>query len=82
MRAEVSGGEDHPPVASTHALWWPPSKIAGRWLAPYLAQRHDELGQKPPGLAVEAEAPLPGVTRRAMLGRDAEGRQALVPADR
>ena len=82
MRAEVSGGEDHPPVASTHALWWPPSKIAGRWLAPYLAQRHDELGQKPPGLAVEAEAPLPGVTRRAMLGRDAEGRQALVPSDR
>ena len=27
-------------------------------------------------------SPLPGVTRRAMLGRDAEGRQALVPADR
>ena len=82
MRAGVSGGDDHPPVASTHALWWPPSKIAGRWLAPYLAQRHDELGQKPPGLAVEAEAPLPGVTRRAMLGRDAAGRQALVPSDR
>src|SRR5215212_5703947 len=36
MRAEVSGGEDQPPVASSHALWWPPSKIAGRWLAPYL----------------------------------------------
>jgi sulfide:quinone oxidoreductase len=82
MRAEVSGGEDHPPVASTHALWWPPSKIAGRWLAPYLAQRHDELEQAPTGLTVEAEAPLPGATRRAMLGRDADGHPALVPADR
>ena len=61
MRAEVSGGADHPPVASTHALWWPPSKIAARWLAPYLAQRHDELERAPAGLAVEAEAPLPAV---------------------
>jgi sulfide:quinone oxidoreductase len=68
MRAEVSGGADHPPVASTQALWWPPSKIAGRWLAPYLAQRHDELERAPAGLAVEAEAPsravpLPGPRR-------------------
>jgi sulfide:quinone oxidoreductase len=37
LRAEVGGAPDHPAVAATHALWWPPSKIAGRWLAPYLA---------------------------------------------
>jgi sulfide:quinone oxidoreductase len=24
-----------------HALWWPPGKIAGRWLAPYVAARAD-----------------------------------------
>ena len=78
MRAEVSGGEDHPPAASTHALWWPPSKIAARWLAPYLAQRHDELEQQPAGLAVEAGAPFPATRRRAMTGRDPDGRPALV----
>jgi sulfide:quinone oxidoreductase len=54
MRAEVSGGSDRPAVAATHALWWPPSKIAGRWLAPYLAQRHEELEQPETGLKVEA----------------------------
>jgi sulfide:quinone oxidoreductase len=54
LRAEVSGAPDHPAVATTHALWWPPSKIAGRWLAPYLAQRHDELEEAPDGLPVEA----------------------------
>jgi sulfide:quinone oxidoreductase len=57
MRAEVSGGEDRPPTASPSALWWPPSKVAGRWLAPYLALRHDDLEQEPEGLAVEAELP-------------------------
>ena len=58
MRAEVSGGPDRPPAVSAHALWWPPSKIAARWLAPYLARRHGELEREPTGLAVEAEAPL------------------------
>ena len=64
MRAEVSGGEDHPPAAADHALWWPPSKIAGRWLAPYLAQRHDELELEPVGLAVEADLALPAAATR------------------
>jgi sulfide:quinone oxidoreductase len=78
MRAEVSGGEDHPAVASTHALWWPPSKIAGRWLAPYLAQRHDDLEREPAGLAVDEEVAVPGMRHRALIGPDADGRPALV----
>ena len=81
MRAEVSGGEDHPPVASPHALWWPPSKIAGRWLAPYLAQRHNELEEEPVGLAVEAEATIPNGRRCAVIGRDADGRPVLARVD-
>jgi sulfide:quinone oxidoreductase len=24
-----------------HALWWPPDKVVGRWLAPYLQARRD-----------------------------------------
>jgi sulfide:quinone oxidoreductase len=54
LRAEVSGGADRPAVATKHALWWPPSKIAGRWLAPYLAQRHEELERPDSGVSVEA----------------------------
>jgi len=39
MRAEVSGGRGDS-VAGSGALWWPPSKIAGHYLSPYLALRH------------------------------------------
>ena len=31
------GGADDAGMAERHALWWPPTKIAGRYLAPYLA---------------------------------------------
>jgi sulfide:quinone oxidoreductase len=43
MKAAVAGGEGEPEVAS-HALWWPPSKVAGRYLAPFLFGR-DELDE-------------------------------------
>ena len=58
MRAEVSGGRGDDWQVSDSALWWPPSKIAGRWLAPYLALRHDELDEEPDGLPVEVEVSL------------------------
>jgi sulfide:quinone oxidoreductase len=33
---------------STHALWWPPAKVAGRYLGPYLASgRPRALGSEP-----------------------------------
>jgi sulfide:quinone oxidoreductase len=57
MRAEVSGGRGEDWRVSDHALWWPPSKIAGKRLAPYLALRHDELETEPDGLDVDVEVP-------------------------
>jgi sulfide:quinone oxidoreductase len=57
MRAEVSGGRGEEWRVSDHALWWPPSKIAGKRLAPYLALRHDELETDPDGLPVEVDVP-------------------------
>src|SRR5829696_8389088 len=57
MRAEVSGGRGEDWRVSDHALWWPPSKIAGKRLAPYLALRHDELENEPAGLPVYVEVP-------------------------
>ena len=55
MRAEVSGGRGADWRVSDHALWWPPSKIAGKRLAPYLALRHAELDEDPTGLPVDIE---------------------------
>ena len=67
MRAEVSGGRGEDWAVSEHALWWPPSKIAGRWLAPYLALHHDELEDAPAGLPVDVEVSGPRVTPRAII---------------
>jgi sulfide:quinone oxidoreductase len=67
MRAEVSGGRGGEWDLSEHALWWPPSKIAGRWLAPYLALHHEELEGAPAGLAVEVSVDSPAVRRLAVI---------------
>jgi sulfide:quinone oxidoreductase len=39
LRAELYGGRGDTSTASTEALWWPPGKIFGRYLGPYLASR-------------------------------------------
>jgi sulfide:quinone oxidoreductase len=41
LRAQIAGTGDSFEIAG-NPLWWPPSKIAGRYLAPYLA-RHNQL---------------------------------------
>ncbi|HLJ03677.1 MAG TPA: FAD-dependent oxidoreductase [Solirubrobacteraceae bacterium] len=55
MRQEPAGEG----VAVRRALWWPPTKIAGRYLSPYLAARHgDEAvdgGSQPEGEPVELD---------------------------
>jgi sulfide:quinone oxidoreductase len=38
LRSEISGGRGVSSISNS-PLWWPPSKIAGRHLAPYLALR-------------------------------------------
>jgi sulfide:quinone oxidoreductase len=37
LRNEATGGKGDTSAIATSALWWPPAKIAGRFLAPYLA---------------------------------------------
>jgi sulfide:quinone oxidoreductase len=48
MRHEPAGGAGEG-TAVRRALWWPPTKIAGRYLSPYLAARHgtDALDEAP-----------------------------------
>jgi sulfide:quinone oxidoreductase len=76
LRADRSGTAGDSSSASQQALWWPPSKIAGRWLAPYLALGNDEL-RAPPGVAVDTD--LTAIKLRAMIGRDPKGRPAAAP---
>jgi sulfide:quinone oxidoreductase len=47
LRNDPAGGDGEGELAG-HALWWPPSKIAGRWLSPYLAKRDEGSGGEPP----------------------------------
>ncbi len=39
LRSDVSGRVGDDSVISEEALWWPPDKIAGRYLAPYLSSQ-------------------------------------------
>jgi sulfide:quinone oxidoreductase len=39
LRAELAGGNGDASAAATELLWWPPGKIVGRHLAPFLAER-------------------------------------------
>jgi sulfide:quinone oxidoreductase len=47
LRSEPAGGAGEGELAG-HALWWPPSKIAGRWLSPYLDERDEEAPRGTP----------------------------------
>jgi sulfide:quinone oxidoreductase len=52
LRAEPAGGSGETSTISPEPLWWPPAKIVGRYLAPFLAEHV--------GLTA-ASAPTPGV---------------------
>jgi sulfide:quinone oxidoreductase len=49
LRARVGTADS---VADTEALWWPPAKIVGRYLAPFLAERLG-LPETPPRAGAE-----------------------------
>jgi sulfide:quinone oxidoreductase len=58
-RTALTSAAQHP-VASGDALWWPPAKIAGRYLAPYLAERAGSIIMPPvdsSGIAVDVALP-------------------------
>lgn len=77
MRAEVAGGSGDRWDVSEQALWWPPSKIAGRYLAPYLATHRADLEAPQEGIDVEVALDPEGVHRRAIIAPDTKGVRAL-----
>ncbi len=65
LRTGVPGADADGPDApgSWHPLWWPPTKVAGRYLAPYLFGRGEEewFGPHPDGFT-DIEIPLTAAT--------------------
>jgi sulfide:quinone oxidoreductase len=60
LRRDLSGG-DEPDWASASPIWWPPTKIVGRRLAPFLAALTGEApvaGVTPPARGLQVEQPL------------------------
>lgn len=58
MRTHLSGSGEDEADSAGRVLWWPPTKVAGRYLAPYLA---------PDGSPAEART-SGGARRRAFIG--------------
>jgi sulfide:quinone oxidoreductase len=58
LRADLSGRAGDDSTISGEALWWPPDKISGRYLAPYLSSqvgnRSDVMFQDEQAVPVEA----------------------------
>ena len=60
IRRDLDTAGDHG-ESQRRALWWPPTKVAGAYLAPYLAMTaHGELpgGERPAGRLVEFPVPV------------------------
>jgi sulfide:quinone oxidoreductase len=48
LRADISGSAGDDSVVSDEALWWPPNKLSGRYLAPYLSSQLGEAADVMP----------------------------------
>ena len=48
LRADISGAAGDDSLFSGEALWWPPNKLAGRYLAPYLSSQLGEAADVMP----------------------------------
>lgn len=69
-------------AASSHTLWWPPSKVAGKYLAPYLGE--PQGGMLDPGLrrrAVITTARAEGGTELMALRQPSRAPAAAAPVD-
>ena len=60
LRADISGGAGDDSTVSDEALWWPPNKLCGRYLAPYLSSKTGEAADVMPqdAGAIQVDTPL------------------------
>lgn len=70
LKTDVAGGAGEGTV-SADFLWWPPHKISGRYLAPWLY--HGEQLPEAPGEAIEIEVDLPREWHEQPMALDPDG---------
>jgi sulfide:quinone oxidoreductase len=67
LRADISGSAGDDSIIAHEALWWPPNKLCGRYLAPYLSSQVGEAADVMPqgehAIPVET-APAPMTSSR------------------
>ena len=69
LRAELAGGAGEG-IASADYLWWPPHKVSGRYLAPWLAGTTSHAEPEPPPHSVDVEVALPHEWHREPMALD------------
>ena len=69
LRSEIAGGGGEG-AASLDALWWPPHKISGRYLAPWLYHGEVHADPQPPGRTIDVEVALPVEWHEEPMGFD------------
>jgi len=58
LESAMEGSTGGPGVVSSSPLWWPPAKIAGRYLAPYLSGQISSPPAMPSGRGMQLEIDL------------------------
>jgi sulfide:quinone oxidoreductase len=90
LRHEITGGAGDASEASPEPLWWPPAKIVGRYLAPFLGsvagvESPPEAPAAPGALPVEVEIETGKIDRLAALrletARHGEGEDGATVAE-
>jgi sulfide:quinone oxidoreductase len=90
LRHEITGGAGDVSAVSPEPLWWPPAKIVGRYLAPFLGafagvESPPEAPAAPGAVPVDVELDAAEVDRLAAMrlevARDAEGEGSATVAD-
>ena len=56
LQADISGRAGDDLAVSGEALWWPPDKLAGRYLAPYLSSQVDDRLDVMPGASTRSRS--------------------------
>lgn len=64
------GGSETRGEASLDRLWWPPEKVSGRYLAPWMADGEVHVDPSPPSRSVEIELALPKEWHREPMALD------------
>lgn len=75
LRADISGAAGDDSTISEQALWWPPDKLCGRYLAPYLS---NQVGDAADVMPADEDA-LPVEARLELEGAGAVGLDELHP---